>query len=163
MAAQEARFILCNVGARARRQDRNLLLDLLDIIIARFEIDLRETHPVSIDICRGRLKTTHHTCLIATISPVVLSIALYTVPKLPPVKRFNQHDQCFSNIPQPANSLPSSSIIWYWLALSDLSAIVSRGAQRNDNHHKTHTKTKNRRTASKLAALGERGGGWSSW
>ena len=46
MPSQEARFVLCDKGAGTGTQDRNLLLDLLDIILAGVEIDLEETHSV---------------------------------------------------------------------------------------------------------------------
>ena len=44
--SQEARFVLCDEGAGTGTQHRNLLLDLLDIILAGFEIDLDKTHSV---------------------------------------------------------------------------------------------------------------------
>jgi hypothetical protein len=40
VALEEAGFVLCNIGASAGSQNRNLLLDLLNIILAGLEIDL---------------------------------------------------------------------------------------------------------------------------
>lgn len=72
---EEACFVLCNKRAGAGGQDRNLLLNLLDIILAGLEIDLRNKR-MSIEVIRYPSDEWMHTCFTATISPVVLSIAL---------------------------------------------------------------------------------------
>lgn len=43
VAPQEARLVLCDVRTRACRKDRDFLLDFLDIIFARFKVDLPES------------------------------------------------------------------------------------------------------------------------
>jgi len=49
---------------------------------------IRGRSNAAVSRCEGKPIGLHgkRTCLIATISPVALSIALYTVPKLPPVQ-----------------------------------------------------------------------------
>ena len=80
MSAHEARSVLGDVGARAGRQNRDLLLYLLDVVFAGLEVDL-----TGLETVIGQSATVIRTCLTATTSPVAFSIALYTTPKLPPV------------------------------------------------------------------------------
>lgn len=76
MSLEETCFVLCNKRTGAGSQNRNLLLDFLDIIFARLEIDLPENKRSQLGVCRTLRFAWLHTCLIATISPVDLSIAL---------------------------------------------------------------------------------------
>jgi hypothetical protein len=78
VAAQKTFFVLSHEGAGACAKHRNLLLNLLYVIFARLEVNLwcvSQGYSVELKVL---------TCLIATISPVALSMALYTTPKLPP-------------------------------------------------------------------------------
>ncbi len=40
VAAQEAGLVLCDIAAGAGAEHRDLLLDFLDVVFARFEVDL---------------------------------------------------------------------------------------------------------------------------
>jgi hypothetical protein len=78
VSSEETGFILGDELTGACAQHCYLLLDLVDIIVAGFEVDLWPVSSVNwVDL------DEKHTHLIATTSPVVLSIALYTVPKDP--------------------------------------------------------------------------------
>lgn len=78
MSSEETGFILGDELAGACAQHCYLLLNLVDIIVAGFEVDLWAVSSANwVDL------DEEHTHFIATTSPVVLSMALYTVPKDP--------------------------------------------------------------------------------
>ena len=78
MSSEETGFILGDELTGACAQHCYLLLNLVDIIVAGFEVDLWPISSVNwVDL------DEEHTHFIATTSPVVLSMALYTVPKDP--------------------------------------------------------------------------------
>jgi hypothetical protein len=74
----ETRLVLCDVGAVARAQQGDLSLDVDELFIAVFKINLEGSEGNR----NGRRNM--RTCLIATVSPVARSMALYTLPKDPP-------------------------------------------------------------------------------
>lgn len=89
MSPQKAGLVLRHVLAGAGSQHRDLLLDFLDVIFARFEVDLVRRVVALARVSRffsRQPECSLRTCLTATISPVAFSIALYTVPKLPPAE-----------------------------------------------------------------------------
>lgn len=84
MSSKKTSLVLRDEWTGAGGKNRDLLLDFLNIIFAGLEIDLERPKVVKRTIGQRKRPVTR-TCLIATISPVALSMALYTVPKLPPV------------------------------------------------------------------------------
>lgn len=83
MASQERTLVLGHVGAGAGAEDSNLGLNVLNIIIAGLKINLRNTvslvHRPLCEWNKGYQKRrygTGLTCLMATVSPVILSIPL---------------------------------------------------------------------------------------
>jgi hypothetical protein len=76
--SEETGFILRDELTGACAQHCYLLLNLVDIIVAGLEVNLWPVSSVNwVDL------DEKHTHFIATTSPVVLSMALYTVPKDP--------------------------------------------------------------------------------
>lgn len=78
MSAQETCSILCNERTGACAEHGDLLLDLLDIIFAGFEVDLQTSL-----VRANHMEQDQQTSLIATMSPVVRQMPLNTVPKEP--------------------------------------------------------------------------------
>lgn len=87
MAPKKTRFVLRHIGTRASRQNGDLLLNLLDVVFARFKINLSWRATSQLFAAQEAVANGiggQRTCLMATISPVSFSMALYTIPKLPP-------------------------------------------------------------------------------
>lgn len=83
MTSEKRALILGHKRAGAGAEDGYFGLNVLNIIIVGFEIDLQVVELESGCIIGGRNKLT---CLMATVSPVAFSIPLYTTPKLPPAR-----------------------------------------------------------------------------
>lgn len=81
MTPQETGLVLCYKRTVTCAQHRNLLLDVLDIVVTGLKVDLVGCQLAMLWMRLGPL----HTCLMATTSPDAISIALYTTPKLPPI------------------------------------------------------------------------------
>jgi hypothetical protein len=76
MTFQERPLVLCHEGTGARAQHGDFGLDILDVIVVRFEVDLSPMMLVSSHSASHLLGDEGLTCLIATVSPVALSIPL---------------------------------------------------------------------------------------
>lgn len=75
MASQEAAFVLCNEWACTGAEDGDFSLDILDIVVVGLEVNLK-TRLVSCRCGSAVAVPSNLTCLMATVSPVALSMPL---------------------------------------------------------------------------------------
>ena len=108
MASEKGSFVLRDVGAGAGAEDSDFCLYVLDVVLARLEINLERSGQDNL-LGQAALGQRVLTSLMATMSPVAFSMPLYTTPKLPPVCLLSA---TVAQIGDRSHSRPSSSKTW---------------------------------------------------